>query len=542
MKKKHLNYSNIKNIPVKFIPIMFLVYLSINILSLTLPLAMKKIYGSIIVSKSEESLRFIIILVLVALFFESVMKRLKDSSSKWIACKYEYFLSVFLMEKMLNSFPELVYNRNHINDLEKFNSVPRLASFYSTRYYQIFIDLPFSLLFLYLIYVFGGPIVLVPITLSLIYVILLTIISTRYFKNRSSELESNDSLINQLTETLEKIHLVKGAGIEESQITKYEEKLEQLTYSTYISNKYDAMPRILSSNFSQINLFAILVVGGIFVSYNQITFGAITACAMLGGRAISPVISIMTQFFQKKDIQLINERIEDIINLPEQYSEDIPPFPDDISGLIELVDLEFTNIQSHNKEYISYKIPSGTLLHIDPSDFLSYKDIIHKISGQKELSSGKVLIDSLDINLWDMSTLKGKIEYLSETVKLYKGSVLDNITYFNNKKIQNAYTASAITGLDTIISQLPEGFETQIDSFSSNYMSPAFMQRLNLTRAFVERPRILILDRIDESMDKDTLSIFKWLLDSFKGTLTIIMVTQNEDFIKLSDQSLNMKG
>lgn len=539
MLKNKNEYNKINRTPIYFIPIMLLVYFSINILSLTLPLAMKKIYGSIMLSRSLSSLRYLLIGVFFAILLESIMKKIRDSSTKWIASKYEYKLSMYLMEKLMNSYSINSDKENYITNLEKFNSISKITTFYSTRMYQLFIDMPFMCIFLYLIYIFGGPLVFVPLILSVIYIVILLIISHKYFKNRLEQIRANDKLIDKLTETLEKIHLVKGAGIEESQIAKYRLLLNEATKASYISSKYENIPRTLSSNFAQLNLFTILIGGGFLISSNSITFGEITACAMLGGRAINPVISIMNQYFQRKDIQILKRRIDEIANMKSQYTEEIPDFPEDIDGTIELINLEYEDIQTHRKRTINSSIQSGSFVHIDPSEFLSYKTILKKIVGQKRIISGKILIDNLDIQEWNMNSLKGKIEYLSENVSIYKGSILENITYFNSSKIQNAYNSASITGLDEIISHQASGFETQIDDYYKHSLSPAFMQRLNLTRAFLDRPRILIFDRIDESMDIETLENFKWLLEKFKGRMTIFLITDNPELKILSDFNLN---
>ncbi len=538
MDKDFSRYNQIQQLPKKFLGIMILAFFSINILGLVLPLTMKKIYSSIAISKSITSLRMIIFAALIALALESLMRKAKDSSSKWIAAKYEYELSVFLMEKFLNSYRHDSNDNSYIVALEKFNGVSKIASFHATRTYQLYVDLPFMLLFLYLIYYFGGIIVLVPIVLSLIYVLLMYILAQRYFNNRATVLKHGDTLMEHLTETLDKIHLVKAAGIEESQINHYREILNETTESSFLSNKYEVLPRQISSNFSQLNLFSILIVGGFLVKQENITFAEITACAMLGSRAISPIISIMRQYFQRKDIQLLKKRIDTIAYLDNQYNEDTPDFPEDIAGSIELLSLAYTNVQTKATDSITAIIPTGSFVLIDPSTFLSYRSVLNKITGKESIDSGKVLIDNLDIQLWNMTSLKGKIEYLNDHVNIYKGSILENITYFNRSKLRPAYEAAAVTGLDDLVSQHPEGFETKLDSYSVNHLSSAFLQRLNLTRALLYRPRIMIIDRIDESMDDETFKTFLWLLEKFKGSLTIVIASNHPSIKTLSDFTL----
>jgi ATP-binding cassette subfamily C protein LapB len=402
-----------------------------------------------------------------------------------------------------------------------------VTAFNSVALYQLFIDLPFMLLFLYLIFYLGGYLVIVPIILSAIYCVVMIINSKFFFINRKIQIEAYDKLMAQLSETLEKIHLIKAAGLEEFQISKYRKVLSSNTEAGFRTNKFQMMPETFSAYFSQITLFSILIGGGYYMMSGGITFGEITACALLGGRAISPVQSLMNLYLQHNDIKLLKKRLDLIAAQPDQYAADTPVFPEDISGTIEIIDLNYHDVQNNRFEKISCQISSGSFVYINPIEFLSYRQLFQKIIGKERIEGGKILIDNLDITEWNMNSLKGKIEYLSDRVSLFKGSVMDNITYFNPSKNQEAYEAAAITGLDALVTQMSDGFETPLDSQASNYLSSAFMQRLNLTRALIDRPRILMIDRIDEGMDFETLEVFIWLLSKFKGKLTMVIATDN---------------
>lgn len=521
-------YRKINRITFKYIPVMFLAALSINILSLALPLTMKQIYSKIIANKSVETLTLLMLGCVIALALEALLRKTKESSSKWISAKYEHQLTTYLIGKILNSYAGEGKKAGYNANLEKFNSIARVTSYYSTGFYQLFVDLPFMILFLYLIYWLGGALVLMPLAWSFLYIIIMMVNAKLYFKNRITQIEKSDALLAQLTETLEKIHLIKASGLEQFQIARYRKTLKETTEAEFRTNNRQMLPENITAYLSQITLFSILIGGGYLMIYGGISFGEITACALLGGRAVAPVQSLMNLYQQRKDVKILRGRLDEIAAQPNQYNDDVPMFPEDIAGTIEMIDLKYTNIQNNLPQMISGRINASAFVCVNPAVFPSYVKIFNKITGKEQVEGGKILIDNLDITEWNMNSLKGKIEYLSHRVSIYKGSIMDNITYFNPSKSQAAHEAASITGLDVLVAQMPEGFETSLDSQAINYLSSAFMQRLNLTRALLIRPRILILDRIDESMDDETLQIFIWLLGKFKGRLTILVATGNE--------------
>lgn len=534
-------YRSINRIPLKYIPVMILASLSINLLSLALPLTMKQIYSRIVINKSVETLSVLMIGCLIALFLEALLRKIKDSTSKWIAAKYEYQLTHYLVGKILSSYGnEIDEGKYHVN-LDKFNSISRVTAFFSNSFYQLFIDLPFACLFIYLIYLLGGELFWVPVILSLIYIVIMMVNTHFYIKSKASEIEANEKVMAHLTESLEKIHLIKAAGLESLQISKYKKALDETLESNFRTNQYQMTPETISSYFSQLTLFSILIGGGYLMLTGSLNFGEITACALLGGRAISPVQNIMNLYLHYSDVNMMKNRLDQIASLPVQYTEEVPHFPEDISGTIEVIDLLYHNVQNKKAESLSCRVNSGSFIYLNPREYLSYKKLFHKIVGREGIEGGKILIDNLDIKEWNMNSLKGKVEYLSDQVNLFKGTVLENLTYFIPTRNGDAYEAATLTGLDELVVQLAEGFETQLDSQSVNTLSSAFIQRMNLTRVLLERPRILIIDPIDGSMDDETLEIFIWLLEKFKGKMTLLIATDNLRIKNLADSELSME-
>jgi len=466
------------------------------------------------------------------------MRKVKESSVKWIKAKYEYGLSSLLIEKIFDGY-DREGDANYISKLERFKSISQLASFSSTAYYQLFIDVPFAGIFLFLIYVYGGPIVLVPLSLMILYVLVIFISSKRYFASQTDYYETNDDLMNQLIETLEKIHFVKAAGIEDTQIIKYKKLVDEVASREYSSNKFKLLPEVVAGKISQLSLFSVMIAGGYMYSMGMMSFGEITACAMLGGRAIRPLINLMRYYQQTRNMRLVTNRIEALVDQEGPYSEATPDFPEDILGSIEFLDLTYKDLQNNQRKTLNHKIRVGDFVAINPAKFPSYREIFRMISGRHPIEGGRVLIDNLDISQWNMYSLKGRIEYLGDEVSIFKGSVLDNISFFNSAEVRSALEASKVTGLDDLVSKMPEGFATQIDSQMRNYLSSAFLQRLSLSRALLERPRILILDRIDESMDQDTFDVYKWLLENLKGQVTILAATWSEEITGMADYQLN---
>jgi len=93
-----------------------------------------------------------------------------------------------------------------------------------------------------------------------------------------------------------------------------------------------------------------------------------------------------------------------------------------------------------------------------------------------------------------------------------------------------------LLGLDDLVSVLPQGYETQVDTQAANFLPSGLIQRICIARALVVKPRIILFDKTDASMDHDSLERFSWLVRHLKGTCTIIMVTNQNRLLKECDR------
>lgn len=531
-------YRKIRRLPLRYVPYVVLAFLSINVLSLALPLTMKKIYGTIIQSKSVTSLRYILLFVVSALILESILRATKDSTCRWISSKYEFLLVKHMLKNILKSDDEMADSCYYISNTERIRSVAKVSSFYAVAYYQAFIDVPFAALFLYLIYVYGGILFYIPLITGGLYVAVNLVFSFFLFEKQSDYIDRTDDLMGILMESLEKIHIIKSSGTEEAHINRYKDALKESTELEYERNRYQIIPTILASNIGQLTMFLILICGGYLMSLNTLSFAQITACAILGSRAVGPIVSVMRVFMDRREVSIYEERIQRLSLLDSRYSEDIPIFPEDVKGTIEFAGFAYIDSYTDRKRVLNHHIPFGSFLHISPDEFRAYDQMFDAITGRKSVKEGRVLIDNLDINEWNAIGLRGQVDRLDTRPVIFKGTVMENLTYYDNTLIKSAYDSAALTGLDELVKEMNEGYSTQLDHSSVNYLSSSFIQRMNLSRVFLIRPRILLIDRIDEAMDRETLDTFIWVLSKLKGTATILAATNNQEIIQLCDQEM----
>ena len=125
---------------------------------------------------------------------------------------------------------------------------------------------------------------------------------------------------------------------------------------------------------------------------------------------------------------------------------------------------------------------------------------------------GKIFIDAMDINDYELKTLRDSIGYVPQDNFLFSASIKDNIKFFKeiytDEEVKNAAKNSCI--FESIM-DFPEGFDTILGERGVN-LSGGQKQRISIARAIIRNPAILILDDSLSAVDTITESKFLKIL------------------------------
>jgi subfamily B ATP-binding cassette protein MsbA len=130
--------------------------------------------------------------------------------------------------------------------------------------------------------------------------------------------------------------------------------------------------------------------------------------------------------------------------------------------------------------------------------------IINLLSRFYDPTSGKILIDGIDIREVNVSSLRAQIGLVTQELILFNDTVRNNIAYgleeiAEEKVIQAAKTARA----HDFIMHLSKGYDTVIGE-RGGLLSSGQKQRLSIARALLKDPPLLILDEATSALDTES--------------------------------------
>jgi ATP-binding cassette, subfamily C, bacterial LapB len=518
--------------------------LTINILSLALPVMLIQIYDRIISNASYGSLTWLAVGAATAIILESILRTLRGAISSWIGASFENLLTNSVLERIL--YCRLSDFKKHETGahLDRLNAISTLKSVYSGQIFQLMMDFPFAIIYLVIIWYLATYLVLIPITVILLYYIVVLFLKNKIDNVKEQNIKNEENRYSFLINIIKNIFLVKAQALEEPMLRRYEGSLNNVSHTNHTLNKWTNIPNAIGSFLSQASLFGVILIGGIFVVKGTLTLGVVTACIILVGRCISPFTEIAGFILRYSDIKLAISRIKEVANMELEYPTTNNLMTSNIYGKIQLENISFKHSNADNFLFKNIN------LEIDIKEFISISGNVGSglstfskiILGRLLPTSGFVSIDGFSSSEWNISTVNRQVKYLSGSGAIFNGSVIDNITVFNPENNIIANETASLLGLNEIVGSMPNGYETNINTQSTGLLPKGFVERVSFARCLVTRPRILILDNFDTALDAETEKLIVWLLAKLKNSMTIIALTNNEKIINHADKKYKFEN
>jgi ABC-type multidrug transport system fused ATPase/permease subunit len=153
-----------------------------------------------------------------------------------------------------------------------------------------------------------------------------------------------------------------------------------------------------------------------------------------------------------------------------------------------------------------------------------------------DVRQGAVLVDGVDVRDLDPAVLRHEVAVVSDDAFLFSATLADNIAYARpDASEEEVRVAASRAGLDELIDQLPEGFDTLVGERGLT-LSGGQRQRVAIARALLAEPRILILDDATSSVDATTESRIKEALGEVMEGRTTFVIAHRLSTIALADE------
>jgi ATP-binding cassette subfamily B protein len=334
------------------------------------------------------------------------------------------------------------------------------------------------------------------------------------------------------------VHVVKAFAQEAQEERKFAHRSESVFDQSIRANRQRAFYVPLISFIPLLAQAAVLLVGGRMVVRGEMSLGEFFTYNLLLGYLIFPLRSLGMWIGQAQRATASGERIFEVLDEPQEVANR----PDAIDlpagqGHVRFDRSSFSyGVGRPVLEDVDLEVEAGRTIALIGHTGSGKTTLTSLVARFYDVTSGRVLIDGVDIREVKLESLRSEIGVISQDPFLFSATVRENIAFGKTDATdEEVREAARLAQADEFVERLPNGYDTVIGERGIT-LSGGQRQRIAIARALIVDPRILILDDATASVDATTEARIRLgLREAMRGRTTLI-IAHRLSTIALADE------
>ena len=350
----------------------------------------------------------------------------------------------------------------------------------------------------------------------------------------------NAEVTGRLTETLNGIRVIKGFNAEEQEYLVFERGVEQLFQNVKKSLTATAFMTSAATLLIGLASAGIMGIGGYFIMNNTLTYGQFVSFTLFLGFMIAPIVQMSNIGSQLTEAFAGLDRTQELMHLQEENNlGQRNLILDNLKGEVDFKNISFSYDNNTNVlNNISFKADQGSVIALVGSSGSGKSTIAGLVTAFLNPSSGKVLIDGIDLSKVDLKSFRSQLGVVLQDDFLYEGTIRENIL-FPRPSASEKELIEAVNGayVDEFTNRFENGLETVIGERGVK-LSGGQKQRISIARALLANPKIVILDEATSNLDTESESYIQKSLQILMKNRTTFVIAHRLSTIQKADQIL----
>jgi ABC-type bacteriocin/lantibiotic exporter with double-glycine peptidase domain len=343
---------------------------------------------------------------------------------------------------------------------------------------------------------------------------------------------------------IQSVETLKSTGTEGDFFAKWAGHHARALNSEQQLMVYQQASNLVPPLVASLTAAAVLGVGALQVIDGALSIGTLVAFQSLLVSFSAPVAQLMATAAKVQQAGADLARLDDVLHYRRDWRfPETPPPPTDAfaAGHLRLKDVSFgySPLEPPLIENFSLDVAPGQWVALVGGSGSGKSTIGKLITGIIEPRSGEITIDGLALGEWGRERLAHVVTSVDQDIRLFKGTLHDNVTLWDETASHRSVLAAiADAGLADVVKNLSGSIQGAIDEGGRN-LNGGQRQRIEIARAFVQEPAVLVLDEATSALDSVSENA---VLDAVRRRgMTCILVAHRLSTIRDCDEIIMLE-
>lgn len=478
----------------------FLFSALVNVLMLTAPLYMLQVYDRVLVSRSEETLLALSLLMAFLFVIMGVLDHARGRITARVGARLQEALDARVLSA---AFRRLTVAPQDTAALAAQKDLDAIARFWASPVLLALFDAPWAPVFIAAIFVFQPWLGALALAGGL--VILVLSLANQHATDRPLQAANLAGLAaeRQAENLKQEAELVQSLGMAAAAFARLKTRRDAALDAGLAAADSAGRYSVAIRTFRLFLQSAMLGLAAWLVLRQELSAGAMIAASILTGRALQPVEQAVGQWAVLSRARQAGTRLAGLL-------ASVPPLPTrtDLPRPKALVEVQGLTVVPPGAaapvlRNLSFTLPPGRALGVIGPSGSGKSSLARTLSGVWHPAAGRIRLAGATLDQYDPDRLGSYIGYLPQRVTLFDGTIAENIARLHAGADAGRIVAAArAAAAHQMILKLPNGYDTQVATMGSR-LSGGQIQRIGLARALYGDPVLLILDEPNSNLDND---------------------------------------
>jgi ATP-binding cassette subfamily C protein LapB len=511
-----------------------------NLLAVAVALFSLQVYDRVIPHQSEATLWVLAAGAGLALLMESFLKmaraRLMDGAGRQI----EMAVQDTLMKRLLGMRSDTRGQAPNqlFSAMREFGSV---REFFTASTIGTIADIPFIFVFLFLVASIAGNVVWVLVLGGILMLVPGFFLQKKAIQLTQETQGASTKSSRLLHEAIFELDTVKTQRAEDRIMRLWTELNTLASVKSSEQRKLASFLTFWSQGIQQATYVAAVIVGTYLVFAGQFTVGSIIAVGILTGRTLGPLTQLSGTMARWGNVKGALDGLDAIVAAPQDASEDRTYLRrEKLKGQFELRDVIFRyeDDGAPTLEIKTMMIQPGQHVAVLGPNGSGKSSLLKLLSGLYAPTEGRVLIDGTEMTQIEPRDLRRLIGYLGQDVRLFSGSLRDNLNLTMLERDDDRLLAALdFAGLGPFVKNHHKGLDLEIKDAGAG-LSIGQRQSIGWARLWLQDPAICLLDEPTAALDQNLEATLVSRLHKWMEGRTAVIATHRAPILALTTRTL----